>query len=61
MAEKEFAPDSVVVGEFVPCTGDALTGDHGRKIEEAEEIESDLGREAGQEIYRNKFSETTRG
>lgn len=63
-AEKEFAPDSVVVGEDVPCTRDALTGDHGRKIEEAEEIDGDLRREAGQEVCRNKsvrVSETTRG
>ena len=52
--EKEFAPDSVVIGEGVPCTRDALTGDHGRKIEEAQEIDCDLGREAGQEIWRNK-------
>lgn len=43
-AEKEFAPDSVVVGENVPCTRDALTGDHGRKIEEAQEIDGDLRR-----------------
>ena len=27
-AEKEFAPDGVVVGEDVPCTRDALTNDY---------------------------------
>lgn len=59
-AEKEFAPNGVVVGENVPCTRDTLTGDHGGKIEEAEEIEGDLGREVGQEIC-NKVSEIRRG
>ena len=52
--EKEFAPDSVVVGNDVPCTRDALTGDHGRKIEEAEEIDGNLRRKAGQKVCRNK-------
>jgi hypothetical protein len=52
--EKEFAPDSVVVGYAVPCTRDALTGDHGRKIEEAEEIDGDLRRKVGQEVCGNK-------
>ena len=62
--EKEFAPDGVVVGEDVPCTRDALTGDYGGKIEETKEINSDLLRETGQEIWRNKtvrVSEITRG
>jgi hypothetical protein len=59
--EKEFAPDGVVVGEDVPCTRDALTGDHGRKIEETKEIDSDLLRETGQEIWMSKVSEITRG
>lgn len=49
-AEKEFTPDSVVIGKGVPCTRDALTGDHGRKIEEAEEIDGNLRRKTGQEV-----------
>jgi hypothetical protein len=57
--EKEFAPDSVVVGEEVPCTRNALTGDHGRKIEKAEEIDGDLRREVGQEVCRTKAYEVS--
>jgi hypothetical protein len=53
-SEKKFAPDRVVIGEAVPATRDALTGEHGRQIKEAEEIDGDLRRKAGQEVYRIK-------
>jgi hypothetical protein len=62
--EEEFAPDGVVIGEDAPCTRDVLTGDYGRQIEETQEIDSDLLRETGQEIWRNKTelsSEIMRG